>query len=80
MVEILNIRHEINAISPNIQYLELLIQPGILPCSPNCLPLELNANSTLGLLTSSTLIDMWFSMEPFRLLSLSRLEHPKAVF
>ena len=28
-------------------YLKLLMQSGILPCSPNCLPLESKASSTL---------------------------------
>jgi len=37
-------------------YLLLLIQFGILPYSPNCLPMESKTNSTCDLLTSSTLI------------------------
>ena len=62
-------------------YLELLIQPGILPCSPKCLPMESNANSTLGLLASFTLTDkVWCSTEPFHLLVLPKLEYPEAVF
>ena len=62
-------------------YLELLIQSGILPCSPNSLTMESKANSTLELLTSSPLVaNMWLSTWPFHLLSMSWLEYPRAVF
>jgi len=65
MVEDLNIRHEMRTVS-------LDINSGILACSKNCLPMESKANSTLGWLTSSTLIvNVWLSMKPFLLLSLS---------
>ena len=61
--------------------LVLLIQSGILPYFPNCLPLASKANSTHGLLTSSALVaKVWLFPESFHLLSLSRLECPKAVF
>ena len=40
--------------------------------------MEFKANSTLGLLTSSLLVDnVWLLTEPFPLLSLSRLEDPQ---
>ena len=58
-----------------------MTQSSILPCSPNCLPIESKANSTLELLTSSPLVvNVWLSTEPFHLLSLSRQEYHKAVF
>ena len=69
--------------SPNNghQYLKLLIQSGILPYSPNSLPMASKPNSTHGLLISSTLeADVWHLMGSFHLLSLSRLECSKAVF
>ena len=62
------------------RYLILLVQSGILPCSPNSLPIKSKTNSTHCLLTSSTLVaNVWLSTEPFHL-SLSRLECLKAVF
>ena len=58
-------------------YLKLLIQSRVLPCSPNCLLAESKTNSTLGLLTSSTLLaNVSLSIEPFNLLCLSRLQYP----
>ena len=61
-------------------YLQLSIQSVILHCFPNCLPMASKVKSTLGLLTSSTLVvSVWFSAESF-LLSMSRLECSKAVF
>ena len=60
------------------RHLVLLIQSGILPYSPNSLPLASKLNSTHGLLTSSTLVDnMWLSTESVHLLSLLRLEYPQ---
>ena len=51
-------------------FLDILIHSGIPPCSPNSLPMECKANSTLGKLTSSTLVvNVWLSTEPFHLLS-----------
>ena len=45
------------------------------------MPVEYKAKSTVGLLTSSTLVaNLGLSMEPFHLLSLSRLDNRKGVF
>ena len=62
-------------------YLDHLMQSDIPPYSPNSLPMVFKANSTHGLLTLSVLVaNVWHSTESFHLLSLSRLECPKAVF
>ena len=61
---------------PNVRY-----ETYLAPCSPNSLPMTSQANSTHGLLTFSTLsANMCHSMESFHLLSLFKLECPKAVF
>ena len=80
-MDILSVRQEKRVVSLDIQYLMLLIQSGILPSSPKGLLMVSKANSTHGLLTSSTLIaNVWQSTESFHLLALSRKQSPKAVF
>ena len=67
-------------------YLVLLIQSGIPHYSPNSLPMTSKTNSTHGFLTFYTLVaNVWLSSgldwtASLHLLSLSRLECPKAVF
>ena len=77
MVEALNIRHEIRAVSLDIsRAFETVWHPSLL----SKLPMESKANSTLGLLTSSTLVvNVWLSAESFYLHYLSKLKCSKAV-
>ena len=49
-MEVLNVSHEIRVALWT--HLRLLLQSGILPYSPNCLPMESKDNSTVGFLTS----------------------------
>ena len=77
-MEVLNVRHEIMAVS-----LDIILSFQCCLASRlalQILPKASKAYSILGLLTSILIINMWHLMESFNLLSLTRLEFPKAVF
>ena len=78
-MEAVNVRHEIRAVSLDIsRVFDTVWHPALLF---KLSAYGIKANSTPGSLTSSTLVtNVWHSTESFHLLSLSRLECPKAVF